>query len=199
MKNKVKTICDMILSNWPQIKAALSQMNELKLSNYPRRHVLQNLKFINPASSLNYQRYLGTSPPSFSGDNNNQPGSDYKQAGIWVTGGCSAAPTWPWLAGSGDSRPAATQAAPAGGATGESRLVTLPCALHHPSSHSSFFFFHLSFWPWLSDFIFPFHMLSTSSLARKVSLHLQFFPNSLLPFICTTFSFIKRLSKYRKI
>lgn len=80
---------------------------------------------------------MGTSTPSFSSSGNNQPGSDLKQTRLWVTGGCFAMPARLRLAGSGDSRPAATQAAPTGETAGKSRLVTPSCPLLSPSIHWS--------------------------------------------------------------
>lgn len=149
-------------------------------------------------------------PPSSSSDDNNRPGSDLKQTRLWVTGGCFAAPAWPRLAGSGDSRPAATQAAPTGETTGESRLVTPPCPFLSPSIHPLIypraFFSPFSPWHSLPDFFFLICLFllfsftchptfSFSLISSLFTLHLQSFPNFLSSFILATFSFIERLER----
>lgn len=139
--------------------------------------------------NVNELCYAGRSPPSFSSDDNNRPGSGLKQTRLWVTGGCFAAPAWPRLAGSGDSRPAATQAAPTGETTGESRLVTPPCPLLSPSIHPliyprAFFplslgipcqTFFFSYLPLPTAFVFSFHMLSHLLIySNLISFHSSF-------------------------
>lgn len=78
------------------------------------------------ASKLNQWYQIYELHPLSSSDGNNQARRRLKTNAAlsdrWM-------PAWPRLAGSGDSRPAATQAAPTGETAGESRPVAPPCAL----------------------------------------------------------------------
>lgn len=78
------------------------------------------------ASKLNQWYQIYELHPLSSSDGNNQARRRLKTNAAlsdrWM-------PAWPRLAGSGDSRPAATQAVPTGETTGESRPVAPPCAL----------------------------------------------------------------------
>lgn len=176
--------------------------SQLQICHYEPKIVWLHMKARSAKANTNdlvlfliYESYMGRSAFSSSGDNSSRPRSGLKQTRLWVTGRCFVLPAWARLAGSGDSHPAATQAAPTGETTGESTLVTPPCPLLSPSIHPVSPWHPLSAtsfsYPPLPD-AFVFSSYPTVPIySNHISVRsLQSFPNFPSSFICATFSFI---------